>query len=58
VGGRKEKFPNKPILKIRKSLSINNKCQKTNLRIAKSKPGQPDHTNDNVAVVAFEVAEM
>jgi hypothetical protein len=41
VEGRKplseEKFPNEPILKIRKSLSINNKCQKTNFHIAKSK---------------------
>jgi hypothetical protein len=53
-----EKFPNKPILKTRKSLSINNKYQKKNLRIAKSKPRQPDHTNDNVADVAFRVAEM
>ena len=33
-----EKFPNEPILKIRKSLSLSNKYQKTNFNIAKSKP--------------------
>jgi hypothetical protein len=38
IRGQKHKFPNEPILKIRKSLSINNQYQKTNFRIAKSKP--------------------
>jgi hypothetical protein len=28
IRGQKHKFPNEPILKIRKSLSINNQCQK------------------------------
>jgi hypothetical protein len=36
MGSKQEKFPNEPILKILKSLSINNKYQKTNFRIAKS----------------------
>jgi hypothetical protein len=36
---QKEKFPNKPILKIRKPLSINNKRQKMKFDIAKNKPG-------------------
>jgi hypothetical protein len=38
IRGQKHKFPNEPILKILKSLSINNQHQKTNFRIAKSKP--------------------